>query len=1214
MASLPERRALVGIHYIGYAGAVDEDERDHRSRQMLSRALNIRNVLAFVGSGVSRAYGHPNWERLVSRLAKKTLDVAAGAKDVMSKDEYEFLKPFADAAEVAEGNGASSPRNRVHTGRLGPADRNVLVLDLCEEIFERVSHLSVRRGNAKPDSLQQEAAKILRENKGKQGSKPASRDPLRALIEQLDIRRFLTTNYDMEIEEAFDRAGIECSPAQSPASSPRSSSTSASQSRAWSLSVEPEQLDTLARFAVQAPGFEYGVLHLHGVTAKPTSLILTESDYQRLYLTDDAAHRAYRQVLNVVFGGNAILFVGVGMQEVDLLRPLRQFVSERTADRHERPLFALLRTTESRTHDLEYSRYLNARFGVKVLHYSVKGGQDEAEAITKELLNIRDQRHLWWKSWQTRPPHRTPDFYDPDTTSRIRHFVTLPAGQELIGGSLDAKAVLDKLSAGPKHALLVTGDPGTGKGTLGQLLVTQSEHGYGYTRRFFATAHFTNEIRSIVEAAATFFTEGPTDADPFNALQRALLSGKHLLVLGGIERLFPRNDARLAAWQQKADPDAATIALMNAVQGITGDAARLLALVKEVGERGPGHVVLTSTTLPPGLTLDDVHHHPLRVSDNANVLSLPGLADLPPGRAIELCDVLNWHAYAVLVTQRALAVIADPDERKVFLDSLCTRLTALDFEGRPTTAIALVWEMFLRKNEDARRRLSSILQHASLFTTPVSERTLLVGGPLDTYEGGDEDRTTASRNDVASLIDARFLIPIKRKGHPNERRVTAHTLVRNVVLRQLGCEPDAPGEAQRFELSAWSAEAAEITPGTIDGHRVTTSTIDLLLDYAEVRPPDDAARRAAPRDNTEQREAIRGAFGVLRSRFSATTVPRLGAFDEEEAGTSPWPHCDAYQRRLVRLLNCLRSEEQGIFYKDELVWLYNELALVAFSQGLLADAYALYMASFRMSEIVEVNQGVRCAEAKLGLGLVLLERGRLKRSRILIMNALRLAANEPLVAARVTGHLGLVEHLSGDYTGAEECYKEAIKKLNRARNTRAESIFRRHLGDLYRMQRQHNEARREIEGSIAAAEGGRHADLLQQARVAEALLRLSAKEKVGAQELDSVREFARRVGLRKLDWDARIAQAQVALDDRDTEFAGRLAVQCLHIASANSLRLRLTGSLIMLGRVSWARGNIDAGDRLVRSAQALAERQGNQLLFEKGERLLAQRGRAERAR
>src|SRR5262249_10258590 len=156
-----------------------------------------------------------------------------------------------------------------------------------------------------------------------------------------------------------------------------------------------------------------------------------------------------------------------------------------------------------------------------------------------------------------------------------------------------------------------------------------------------------------------------------------------------------------------------------------------------------------------------------------------------------------------------------------------------------------------------------------------------------------------------------------------------------------------------------------------------------------------------------------------------------------------------YQRRLARLLNVLRATQDNYLYRDELAWLYNEMALVSFSQGLLPDATALYQATREQSARVETSLGIRCAEADLGLGLVWLERGHLRRASHYIESAMRIAsrsgarglgtsATSLQLRDRIKGHLGLVRHLLGDYDKAKELYVAALSNIG---NLRGASVF-----------------------------------------------------------------------------------------------------------------------------------------------------------------------------
>jgi tetratricopeptide (TPR) repeat protein len=361
----------------------------------------------------------------------------------------------------------------------------------------------------------------------------------------------------------------------------------------------------------------------------------------------------------------------------------------------------------------------------------------------------------------------------------------------------------------------------------------------------------------------------------------------------------------------------------------------------------------------------------------------------------------------------------------------------------------------------------------------------------------------------------------------------------------------------------------------------------------------------------------------------------------------PRPHYDAYQRRLARLLNAIRTrkgmkelwlnerstpeedgdlkiareeveQQTGVLYADELAWLYNELGLVAFSTGLVPDSYALFRAGQHVNAVAERGfHGHRWCSSAINLGLVQIERGNLARGRYHLESAVRTAhvLKDVVLEARARGHLGLVHHLMGNYERAEKLYNKAIKELLPIGNHRGASIFLMHRGDLRRRMHKFQEAANDQRDCVAAAESGRHPDLVHYANLAIAKLkRANERDLVALEELTPAIDFARCVGIPRLECDAQIVQGQIALEQGEYDMAGRLAVSSLGIASSLGLRLRLTGGLILLGRVSQARGHWQGAEKLYRAAVELAERQGNQLLIEKGEEALTASRSAERRR
>jgi hypothetical protein len=308
---------MIGIHHIGFEGATSEEEVKKRTLQMLSSVLNSRRVVACVGSGISTAYGYDNWDKFAQKIVEETWDEIRDSG--VSNDD-----PAAQLLRSYTGN--TKLPSRIHR-----SDRILLMLAVYDELLTRYKNT----GSKKLRNLHEIVADRINQIGQGQPSEQGA-DPLRVIIETLEIRRFLTTNYDLSIEKAL---GHDVQP----------------------LAFDVDHPEALIQFAVAAPGYDTGVFHLHGSVSQPKSLVVTENDYQRLYLQDDPAHRFYHEALDLVFSSNPVLFMGIGMEEADLLRPLRQFVSERHRGARERPLFALMERPQPKVEAIGFRRYLYAR-------------------------------------------------------------------------------------------------------------------------------------------------------------------------------------------------------------------------------------------------------------------------------------------------------------------------------------------------------------------------------------------------------------------------------------------------------------------------------------------------------------------------------------------------------------------------------------------------------------------------------------------------------------------------------------------------------------------------------------------------------------------------------------------------------------------------------------------------------------------------------------
>jgi tetratricopeptide (TPR) repeat protein len=261
-----------------------------------------------------------------------------------------------------------------------------------------------------------------------------------------------------------------------------------------------------------------------------------------------------------------------------------------------------------------------------------------------------------------------------------------------------------------------------------------------------------------------------------------------------------------------------------------------------------------------------------------------------------------------------------------------------------------------------------------------------------------------------------------------------------------------------------------------------------------------------------------------------------------------------------RLLEMIVKPD-AMLYADELSWLYNELGLAAYVQGALHDAYALFRSGQDINRVAERRiNGQRWLQSEINLALVELERARLSQARYHLENALSVAQKnqDAEVEARASGYLALVHHLSGNYTLAERLYRKVIKMSIKFGNFRGVSLFSWHSSDLQRLLGRLEEANRQINESIAAAESDRHPDLLHYARVAAVNLKRSSPGESKAAWattgfLGSALDFAQKAGILKLKADVYRVQILIALDQGETQLAGRLAMRCLGIASLSGM-------------------------------------------------------------
>lgn len=191
-----------------------------------------------------------------------------------------------------------------------------------------------------------------------------STDVIDTLRTKLQIRRFMTTNYDLEAERMI--YDLDFHPGTTERGITRS--TDPLHRIARDFVVIREAPASLVDFATREGGFVLDVAHLHGRALPGEHIVAAETQYQDFYLRDDGHRDLLDQAIKLAFRSNLLLFIGNGMGEDDILRPLRHFMSEDRGPTQP-PAVALLPDLWGDEFVLEEKVSLLRRYGVYTIHW-----------------------------------------------------------------------------------------------------------------------------------------------------------------------------------------------------------------------------------------------------------------------------------------------------------------------------------------------------------------------------------------------------------------------------------------------------------------------------------------------------------------------------------------------------------------------------------------------------------------------------------------------------------------------------------------------------------------------------------------------------------------------------------------------------------------------------------------------------------------------------
>jgi len=425
------KRLLTKPICFGAARTLPEDwpaeELDRRSQEMLCRVLNIGTTVAFVGAGASACVGYPSWDGLIAEALQAAEAHKESRSYVAALASYGGFERTPEGWKPRKGTASDPTRRMFLLGQLQRLDaaKSSDELSLAKRIGARFCLLEPAKGNE------------ARDDDGGAGN------PVAALL-GLPIQRFVTSNYDCEIEYCLARRTAvhfeTCGPREPVlgwdaqgrliswpllgrglVGDPRLDQSAVKAvdivhrlDARRSFTQVGEFSDRLAEFVLARRQERGGdlVFHCHGRCDDPASMILTEEDYQKWYLAKgDSEKRAFQQTIELLLGSNPILFIGYGMGDQDLLRALRHLGMAEPRYKHSRPLF-VVRTASDHPANAEFEARADfERFGVHVIRMpqaepSSDGGDPRTRSLTAFLGNQATSHREWQRLWNCKPAFR----------------------------------------------------------------------------------------------------------------------------------------------------------------------------------------------------------------------------------------------------------------------------------------------------------------------------------------------------------------------------------------------------------------------------------------------------------------------------------------------------------------------------------------------------------------------------------------------------------------------------------------------------------------------------------------------------------------------------------------------------------------------------------------------------------------------------------------
>lgn len=1054
---------------------------------------------------------------------------------------------------------------------------------------------------------------------------------------KLDIRRFVTTNFDLEIEMALaDAHKIELSqllPAQQPEVFKKLPFELAPFGSGKSFSQTDGCMDRLSTISLARNEVsDYMVFHCHGRFDDIDSCILTEGDYRSWYLKDTLPVRAFRQTMDLLFNSNPLLVIGYSLSDPELGQILRTVHAKRANDPRRSPLFLMLYLKGSKAKQRDQCLALNEEYGAYVIPVTAADGNID-QATHRKLDSLWDGWQEWREAIRARPTVRS---FMPQPARRSKkycHYLYSDLVQPVVpvvetAAYLELKeeltALVDDVN-GARCAVLVA-KSGSGKTWSMQRFAMDwlgdANHDETRRRLFFWSSYYSNDLYNGLKRAIKFFMDDPPSHVQFDQIMplfKQILETKKdaLLIFDGIEKLLKqskhlgRHDRVEAGKAINRDVEeflnvildnrgafviVTSRSLPDRLAGAIGKGSvRLLKGQKENSELSLKRSISRRDKVYFADPINAGDYTPLRVvNSECNWEAFKSLTD---EERMSLCSLLSGHIYSLCLVERILH-FTPQEERKAWLRSFLGKMAETSTDRRRERVVREAIEAADRSRPDYKDNhdlLARFIERVALFMSPVESSALKTCLKLALEEQGSTFDNAASKLDeVIPVLRARaLLLQIKFNNIPAPG-YTVHSLVQSYVRRHL-------------HRSAFSIHPSMILPGyTSDFDVVDPGSGKDRAKQLFSSLCDDAVEHARREKIRDAGASVRAAFGVLRSRFCSNTVSRWGNYHEYLAmvhrlrdvailsTNKYWLEAETIDAKS----NIYPDREEDVttppLYLTELAWLQNEAGLATYTEGNMLDAMFMRQQSSEINSLLDGKlPGFHRFQSYFNVGSVFIDLGELFHAKRYLDIALLIAnaREDDGLRGRVLGYIGWLAYLQGNFEDAEKDLRLGLRLVRG--NARAKSVLFTFLGQVWLRLRKHSEALDANERARALAEGAHYPDLVAYAQLGIANVLRSQNDHVRARrEYETIFESAREYGLRRLEAGVLTGLSHWAYGLHDSEAACRYAIGALSISNEAALGLHQTECLLALGNALLLSNQDELGKAYLRTALGLAKEQG----------------------